>query len=100
MPKSSASSSALETYGRGQERLYDESQLASSSVANRTREDANEVERLGKSRHVGFCIQRVYTAHKLKLPKPGSSVANTGLRDRGLASSSLNSLKHFSGQCC
>ena len=48
MPKSSASSSALETYGRGQERLYDESQLASSSVANRTREDANEVERLPK----------------------------------------------------
>ena len=44
MPKSSASSSALETYGRGQQRLYDESQLASSSVANRTREDANEVE--------------------------------------------------------
>ena len=44
MPKSSASSSALETYGRGQQRLYDESQLASSSLANRTREDANEVE--------------------------------------------------------
>ena len=51
----------------------------------------------GQLRHVGSCIQRVYTAHKLKLPKPGSSVANTGLRDRGLASSSL---KHFSGQCC
>ena len=44
MPKSSAIRSALETYGRGQQRLYDESQLASSSVANRTREDANEVE--------------------------------------------------------
>ena len=44
MRKFTASSSALETYGRGQQRLYDESQLASSSVANRTREDANEVE--------------------------------------------------------
>ena len=38
----------------------------------------------GQLRHVGSCIQRVYTAHKLKLPKPGCSVASTGLRDRGL----------------